>query len=145
MEIFSERKEGFAPEIFESQPLWTADKIKVCLADPWKVWEAWSSHNVTCNEGKQPNTTNLQPKKKNKPIKEIFMLTTRVGSWQSSKRAVWAWLLIMRSPEPQINSSGVKWLLFPRIWFFWVRMKEEGCTVGIWLTGQVQNFYLRCN
>jgi len=61
---------------------------------------------------------NLQPKTENKLIKEIFVLTTRAGRWQSSKRAVWARLLIVRSPEAQINSSGVRWLLVTRIWFF---------------------------
>ena len=26
----------------------------------------------------------------------------------------------------------------------WVGVKVEGCTIGSWLTGQVQTFYLRC-
>ena len=88
---------------------------KVCLVDPWKPWETWSIHNVTYNEGQQPNTN--KPKKKNKLIKEIFILTTRIELWHSSKRAAWARLLIMRSPTAQINSSGVKWLLVCSVWF----------------------------
>jgi len=48
-------------------------------------------------KGSSLTQANLPPKTKNKLIKEIFILTTAVGHWQSSKRAVGARLLIVRS------------------------------------------------
>jgi hypothetical protein len=57
-ENFSEREEGIAPTIFELETLWAANKgNKVCLANPWKAWETCSIHNVTYNEGQEPNTS----------------------------------------------------------------------------------------
>ena len=59
-ETFCERKEEFAPEIFESETLWADDTgNKVCSADPWKARGTPSIHNVTYNEGQQPDTSKL--------------------------------------------------------------------------------------
>jgi len=59
-------------------------------------------------KGNSLTQANLHPRMKKKLIKEIFILTTRVGRGHSSKPAVSARLLIVKSPKTQINSSGVK-------------------------------------
>jgi len=65
-EKFSEREEEIAPEILNLKPCEQQTKgNKICVTDPWKAWEKCSIHNVTYNEGQEPNTSKPSTKDKN--------------------------------------------------------------------------------
>jgi hypothetical protein len=115
-ETFSEREEGFTPEISESETLWAADKreIKsVQLIPERQAWVIWSILRVTYNEWQQPNTSKLSTRgEKKKLINEIFIPTPDADSQVSELCER------VRSPKELINSSGVRWLLVSSMWFW---------------------------
>ena len=80
-------RKGLLQRSFELVNLWAADKRHWSLFS-LSLWETWSSHNATYSEGQQPNTSKPSTQKEKKLIKETFILTTRVGRWQSSESAV---------------------------------------------------------